>query len=252
MRIGVIGKGNVGTHLYKALSGKGIHEVSLVDSRNLEGIEEKFDLLILSVKDDAIREVASQLGNILPDFKGIVVHTSGSVEMETIKPFFKNIGVFYPLQTFKKDRELVYSEIPVFIEANGNETEKKLRELAEVFTDKIYQADSNRRKALHIGAVLSCNFVNFLFGEAEDILKENGYDFSVLYPLIRETLERTKEHSPKETQTGPAARGDFNVLNSHLELLDEKPNLHKIYRILSNSIYLKTTGKVVGNEQDRL
>lgn len=244
MKIGIIGKGNVGTHLNNALSEDASNNVCLINSRTFEGLEIDCDLLLICVKDDAIEGVAAEIARYIPDYQGTVAHTSGSVSMEILRSRFSNCGVLYPLQTFTKQRELNYAEIPVFIEAQTEESENLLRMAASSFTDKIYQADSEKRKALHVGAVLSCNFVNFLYGKAEEILKENGYDFSVLYPLIKETLERTRDKSPTETQTGPAARGDFNVINSHLEFLGDKPETERIYRLLTNSIYIGSKEKI--------
>ena len=238
MKIGIIGKGKVATHLKRALS-SGKDSVEMIDSRTLVGADGSHDLYLISVKDDAIGEVAEKLSDRIGGSECLVVHTSGSVPMQILAPLFRNYGVFYPLQSFTKERELDYNAIPVFIEASSKVTEERLRETASRFTEKIFNADSEQRKALHVAAVLACNFVNFLYGEAAEVLEDAGYNFSVLLPLIRETLERTESLDPRATQTGPAVRGDFNIVNDHLEFLKGKPGLQKAYDLLSELIYAK-------------
>jgi hypothetical protein len=37
-------------------------------------------------------------------------------------------------------------------------------------------------------------------------------------------------------QTGPAARGDVETMRRHLKLLDEYPDLQKMYKLFSSNI----------------
>ena len=238
MKIGIIGKGKVATHLERALA-VGKDSVEMIDSRTLESVDGSHDLYLISVKDDAIGEVAEKLSDRIGDSECLVAHTSGSVPMQILAPWFLNFGVFYPLQSFTKERELDYNVIPVFIEGSSKENEERLRETASRFTEKIFNADSEQRKALHVAAVLACNFVNFLYGEAAEVLEDAGYNFSVLLTLIRETLERAESLDPRAAQTGPAVRGDFNIVNEHLDFLKRKPGLQKVYELLSELIYEK-------------
>ena len=239
MKIGIIGEGKVGRHLLKALSGDIDSTVTLLNSRTLEGVDGSHDIYLITVKDDAIEEVAGRISEKIGKYEGFTAHTSGSTDAEILRPYFEYFGVFYPLQSFVDDRELNYKEIPVFLEASSEENYDVLKSVAEIFTEKIFPSDSSKRKSLHIAAVLACNFVNFLYGEAAEILEEAGYDFKVLYPLIKETLERTGDRHPREMQTGPAARGDLKIMASHVEFLNARPGTLTIYKILSNLIYEK-------------
>lgn len=237
MKIGIIGRGNVGAHLYKALDGK--VKCDLIDSRTLREVDGSHQIYLISVKDDAIRNVVENISKILPHFNGVVAHTSGSVGIDVFEPMFQNYGSLYPLQTFTKDKVLEYDSIPVFIEGNNPETESKLTELAAHLSHDIHIADSEKRKALHIAAVFACNFTNFLYGEASEILERVGFDFRILKPLVRETLEKLDGLSAAEAQTGPALRGDFKVIEAHKKHLDYKPATRELYDLLSESIYRK-------------
>ncbi|MGB8695383.1 DUF2520 domain-containing protein, partial [Acinetobacter sp.] len=63
-------------------------------------------------------------------------------------------------------------------------------------------------------------------------------DFSLLYPLILETTNKAVQHDPKQMQTGPAMRGDQNILNMHQQMLQDanRDDLKNIYRLMSQHI----------------
>ena len=236
-RINIIGRGNVATHLYKALKGKA--DCVIVNPHTLEELDNDADFSLISVSDSAISSVLQSL----PQLKGIVAHTSGSTDISVFKQTewegasaLHKCGVFYPLQTFSKEKEIIYSEIPLFIEAYTSECEKKLIDLGNLISDKTYPCDSTKRKHLHIASVFSCNFVNHLWALSYDYLQQNGLDFDMLLPLIRETVKKSQTGDPAECQTGPAVRGDMKIINSHLDALTGYPEMKRIYQILSESI----------------
>lgn len=241
-----IGAGNVATSLSKALIDAGF-EVAQIFSRTKESAEAlamylktsytteknkiaEADLYICSVKDDAIKDALSGI-----NFNNkIVVHTSGSSEMDILKPFTSHYGVLYPMQTFTIGKNVDWSQVPVFIEANSSYTTNELMLFAKAISSIVTEADSKRRKSLHIAAVLVCNFTNHLYAMADRLLKENNLEFKTMLPLITETVEKVKVISPKVAQTGPASRHDMKVVNDHLSLLSG--NDHKIYELISKAI----------------
>lgn len=206
--------------------------VTMVNSRTLEHLPDHSDIIIISVKDDAIQEVAGKI-------KGkasIIVHTSGSVSMDLLENCAENYGVLYPLQTFSKDKELEYNNIPFFIEGNSQATVNVLRQLTEKISPEIFEADSIKRKKLHIAAVFACNFSNHLVAIADQLLKEDDMDYRVLMPLLKETVKKLDMLSPDKAQTGPAIRKDKTVMAAHEEMLKSKPHWKSIYSLLSSSI----------------
>jgi len=231
MKISIIGQGNVAGHLVKALGEH--HEVVHVNSRTLTGFSSDAEICLIAVSDDAICEVASRL----PKFNGIMSHTSGSVPVSILRPYSQHPGVLYPLQTFSRQAKLDYSQIPVFIEATTTEDEDVLKAIAASFSSKVMQADSDRRRRLHIAAVFACNYVNRMWKIAADILAKDGIPFDYLFPLIEETAGKLHRLSPTEAQTGPAIRGDRNVVRQHQEWLHtHHPAFENIYTIIANNI----------------
>ncbi len=214
------------------LLAKKINAVAITDFKKLD-LEAA--IYIIAVKDDAIANVSKKLN--LKD--KIVVHTSGSVEMNILKNTSKNHGVFYPLQTFSKNKKVDFSSIPICIEANNKSTSTSLTYFANSISNHIQKVNSEQRKQIHLAAVFACNFSNHCYSIAENILKKNKISFNILQPLIEETANKIKYNSPSEMQTGPAIRGDKKTMNAHLKLLSKKKLLKEIYKLMSDDIAKK-------------
>ncbi|PWG81891.1 Rossmann-like and DUF2520 domain-containing protein, partial [Pararcticibacter amylolyticus] len=249
MKVVLIGSGNVATHLGYALAAAG-HDVIQVWSRTLEhaldlasvlsaAVTDSMnelspigDIYILSVPDDAIRDVAAAF----PFRDKLIVHTSGTTGLEILEGVSSMSGVFYPLQTFSKQKGVNFREIPVVVEGSSDELTETLLAFAESISGTVYAVDSEKRKVLHLAAVIACNFSNHLYALAEKILQEEQLDFNLIRPLIRETADKAMLFSPAEVQTGPARRKDMNTIRTHLSLLEKDENLYQIYRLLSEDI----------------
>jgi predicted short-subunit dehydrogenase-like oxidoreductase (DUF2520 family) len=187
----------------------------------------------VALKDSAFEEVLPQI-----NFQNkLLVHCSGSMPLSCLENYSENIGVFYPLQTFSKDREVDFAEIPVFVEANSPENEKKLVQMAEKISGRASVLNSEKRLNLHISAVFACNFVNHFYTIAAEVLKSKEIPFEVLNPLILETARKVQNLEPVLAQTGPAVRFDENVILKHLDALQEFPEFQKLYELVSECIY---------------
>ena len=222
----LVGKGNVATHLYTAFLKAEKINVKQISSRRLENITPA-DVTIIAVSDDVIAEVSSKIKNTF------VVHTSGSVALNDLKNN-SNKGVFYMLQTFSKEKEVDFSEVPFCLEATNEKEYLLLEKLAESIGKKIYPINSKQRKTLHVAAVFVNNFTNHLFKIGNDICEENNVPFEILQPLIKETALKIETLSPEKAQTGPAIRKDKETIKNHLNLLNKEQQ--EIYTILTKSI----------------
>jgi predicted short-subunit dehydrogenase-like oxidoreductase (DUF2520 family) len=100
----------------------------------------------------------------------------------------------------------------------------------------VRQINSLQRKHIHLAAVFACNFSNYMYSIANDILKADGISFDILNPLILECASKALDLNPREAQTGPAKRNDQNIIQHHLELLNNLPDYREIYEILSRQI----------------
>lgn len=245
LRVVIIGSGNVAQHLAKAITKSGHAALVQVYARHPEKLghllpDDKAvsefsaiidaDIYIISVTDDAIAVVSSQL-----TFEGrLVVHTSGSVALEQLDSKNRR-GVFYPLQTFSKSKEVDFKKIPLCLESEHVKDYVVLEALANALSETVYKIDSEQRRALHVAAVFVSNFSNHLYALGSEICKENNIPFSILNPLIAETADKVNTISPIQAQTGPAVRHDKKTIEKHLDFLKNE-NRKNIYTLLTNSI----------------
>jgi predicted short-subunit dehydrogenase-like oxidoreductase (DUF2520 family) len=229
MKIALIGKGRVATHMSRALLKAG-HDVTMCGGKSRTcPVPSDVEVVIISVKDDAISFVASEFA----DSSSLVLHTSGSISIEAIPATRR--GVIYPMQTFSMDREVDFRQVPLFLETSLPEDMSVLSQLASTISDIHMPMKGEQRKILHLAAVFSCNFVNHLFEISHDVLAEHSIPFRILFPLIQETVSKIQTLTPHEAQTGPALRWDETVMQGHIEKLgDSKRRL--IYQMLSESI----------------
>ena len=232
MRIALIGRGRVATHLLKALQLAG-HEVASINSRTLEDLPEKADLYVIAVKDSALQDVICQATKGRED--QLFVHTAGSMALDIFEGFCRHYGVLYPMQTFSKDQPVDFREIPLFVEASDAATLQRIKVLADSVSQHVYELSTADRRYLHLSAVFACNFVNHCYALAADVLAQKGLPFDVLLPLIDETARKVHQLHPIDAQTGPAIRDDQNVIRSQSALLQGTPQA--IYDLLSKSIH---------------
>ena len=240
----ILGAGNVAFHLFRAFSEAENTRVIQVYNHLEENLNyfkdytnttnrisdlKSADFYLLALKDDVIADVAHNL----KDLPGIVLHTSGAVSLNALENL-SNFGVFYPLQTFSKNKLVDFGEIPVCIEANSAENLEKIKKLALEITKNVREVNSEQRKALHLAAVFVNNFSNHLYTLGAEICEKNQVDFSILRPLIKETASKIESLAPKDAQTGPAIRNDQKTIEAHLRLLPKKNK--DIYSILTQSI----------------
>ncbi len=247
-----VGAGNLATNLAKALYRKGFRIVQIFSrteesarslalqveadyTTDLKELTGDAKLYIVSLKDAAFVELLPQIAE--GKEHALLVHTAGSIPMSVWEGHTQRYGAFYPMQTFSKQREVKFDEIPFFIEAKTAEDVDLLKAIAATLSDHVYEASSEQRKSLHLAAVFICNFTNHMYALAADLLEKYQLPFNVMLPLIDETARKVHELAPRDAQTGPAVRYDKNVIENHLAMLADLPALQEIYKLMSKSIH---------------
>ena len=261
MRIVMIGAGNLATNLGKALQNAG-HDIVQVYSRtwehaqqlatiiggaatdSLDNIVDTADVYIFSIKDSALSEVVPMVTKGRAE--KLMIHTAGSMPMSCFEGMAVHYGVFYPMQTFSKQRDVDFRIIPCFIEGNDDFSREKIRGLAESISGRVYEMPSADRRFLHLAAVWACNFVNHCYEVSSEVLEKHGIPFDVMLPLIDETAVKVHDMKPIDAQTGPAVRFDENVIRSQAALMRDNPILKDLYERLSMSIHLASQKHVKG------
>ena len=247
----IVGSGNLAEALARALAAKGM--LRQVYARNaarggrIAALAEvpwtddpgrivPADIYLIAVSDSAVAEVAERLP--LPA-SSVVAHTAGSVPLDAIPAAkYPRRASVYPLQTFTSGRAVDLGAVPLLVEGDGAGVAEETEEFAARLTRRVYRADSEQRRLVHLAGVFACNFTNALYGVGERIAARAGFSFDVLRELILLTAQKAVEAGhPADVQTGPAVRGDRQVQQSHLELLAGDERLRDIYRNLSDLIW---------------
>jgi predicted short-subunit dehydrogenase-like oxidoreductase (DUF2520 family) len=249
LKITFIGAGNVATQLAFAFKKKG-HQIQQIYSRsvlsaealankcnatyttNIATLQNDADLYIYAVKDSVLQDLILAM----PLCNGLHVHTAGSMPMQLFENKQSNYGVFYPFQTFSKNKEIDFEKLPLFIEANTEKNSDYLCEIGKNISEEVIFCSSEQRKALHLSGVFACNFTNHMYAIAEELLTQANIPFRLLYPLIAETCSKINNLQPKEAQTGPAVRNDIETIDKHLKALNNLPLEKEIYRLISKNI----------------
>ena len=250
-RIALLGAGNVATHLGKAWQQAGCTVVQVYSRTeqsaselatclgvpfviSLDEVCTDADIYVVAVKDAVLQELIPAL--VKGREAALFVHTAGSMPMAVWQGVAPRHGVLYPMQTFSKAREVDFTSVSFFVEANHQADKEALKELAGALSPKVYEATSAQRAYLHMAAVFACNFANHMYTLSARLLEKNGLPFDAMLPLIDETARKVHGLHPHDAQTGPAIRGDENVMGKHLAMLADEPEVKEIYRIISDSI----------------
>ena len=252
--ITILGAGNVGWHLAQAFYDKGLHidavynrswykakelsdQVNCAGVKRIDELPKTSNLYLLCVVDDAIELVANQLNDHLGSaHEAIIAHVSGNKSADVLQ-VFKHYGAFYPLQTFNRNRDAYFPQIPILINGIDKNTEQSLMSLAQQLSGDVRIVTNMSKRAAHLAAVIVNNFSHHLLYKAHQLMQEMGVEGDVLTPLIRETFERL--HDPDllfKTQTGPARRHDKGTIEDHLELIENDRHLKRIYKSITQSI----------------
>ena len=248
-KIVLVGAGNMATAIAYALK-EGCNTPVAVWSRTLESAAmlgdrvgcaftddlaslPAADIVIISVADSALRDVAAAVAQRYPD--ALLLHTAGSIPMETLhEAGATRYGVLYPMQTVNKNNVTSLRNITTFIEGCDDTVTAQIEKIALLVSEKVVYATSEQRCSLHVAAVFACNFPNAVYNMAYELMQRNGLPFDAMLPLIDEAARKVHRMTPLEAQTGPARRADNNVMNAHKAMLDSE--LANVYETLSNYI----------------
>lgn len=249
--VGIVGAGNVAHHLANAFDSAGLN-INFIASRNSESgkklaniysteylaLNTEFpptDLICICITDDSIKNVSDSFQT-----NSLVVHTSGSIPMNVLKNHDRH-GIFYPLQTFTKDKNVYWKEVPLLIESANSSDHELLLDLAKKISNRVDSVSSDQREKLHLAAVFSCNFTNHLWAFAQEYCDRYNVDFNLLLPLIQESSSKLLTNRAENIQTGPAIRKDIETISKHLHMLKKDPDYKKLYNLISQLIQDKHT-----------
>jgi predicted short-subunit dehydrogenase-like oxidoreductase (DUF2520 family) len=254
MDIVLIGSGNVATVLGRKSLAAG-HRIVQVYSRNsghanvlatrlgttstsyISSIERKADLMIIALRDDAVSYLVREIGEV----RSILVHTAGALSINEVQGSNKSFGVVYPLQSLRKEIEILPA-LPILIQGNNVNTTRQLKEFASSIAGSVTETDDETRLKYHLAATVVNNFTNHLYALAASFCEKENISFAVLQPLIEETAIRLRNTAPQKAQTGPSIRNDTITIQKHRDLLKKYPDILNFYNLFTSEIQKSVLG----------
>ena len=258
MNIAIIGSGNIATFFATKFFEGGHTIVQIISpthknaeslaatfncaySTDIQALSDLAELCILAVKDDVLKALLVQT-----NFKNkFLLHTAGSITLNDLAGASPNLGCIWCMYSINKNHLPERSNIPLIINATNNETLEKVKHLAACISTTVYHLSDEQKLTAHLAAVFANNFANHMFTIGQDILQQEGIPFSLLIPLIENTVEKLTYTSPDKLQTGPAIRNDNGTIAKHIELLETHDDYKTIYSLLTASIQKKHSQKQV-------
>lgn len=215
-------------------------EMNVNTYKNINGITDgEVDICFVAVPDT---EIANAVAHLSFE-KTVLVHTAGSMEIDVLKDHAADMAVLWPVYSISKNSIPDHRNIPTAWEASSAKAKRYINTMGHSITDNLFEAGIDKRKWLHLSAVIGNNFINHLVAICEQICKEQELPLDALTPILNQTFERLKGAKAKDVQTGPAMRGDTAVLDRQVTLLKSHPEWQKVYKALSSSIEKMYAGK---------
>ncbi|MGF1671866.1 MAG: Rossmann-like and DUF2520 domain-containing protein [Balneolaceae bacterium] len=272
----IIGMGALGRTLADALQNISVPIKSVVTSKKKEALSfsgmnpavyksvnelkiEEPAILFIAVPDDIIEKVASDIAAIKGvEWESVVItHCSGAQTsdfLDILKKRGASVAAFHPLQTFSMFSE-ADSFQDIFISIEGDQKAVHvLDNMARELGSKTLILSKEQKQKLHISAVFASNFLVAIMNAAENLADETGIDdsFSVLKPLVEQTLGNIYNGGTEKALSGPLVRGDTKTIKNHLELLKSKPRLRELYISAGLYILSELNGKSLPDQKIKI
>jgi predicted short-subunit dehydrogenase-like oxidoreductase (DUF2520 family) len=261
----IMGAGVVGTALAARLVRAGIpviglhgRQVELTDAaRAISGvvgstgeipdIMSESDIIIVSVRDERIREVAERLVNekrLRP--AQVVLHTSGANAAASVlaiaRPHVRAVGTLHPLVSFADPRVAIEHMREVAFGIEGDEPAKAFaKRLVRAMGARAVFLEAENLPLYHAGAVLASNYVVALADMAQRLLVTAGVPqdqaLPMLIPLLSSVVQNLAQVGLPAALTGPVERGDVSSVEQHLRVLEARaPDLLELYRLVGRDV----------------
>lgn len=217
----------------------------IVELKNWAGTEDR--LVLIAILDDEVENVAKHLSQRGVWQNKVVLHTSGVLNKEALKPLADKgafVGSFHPLQSFVGTEDgTVFKGITIGVEGDSVALETA-RQLADALLADYVEISSENKALYHASAVLAGNAAITLLSVAEELWEKaagSGTGFSAtMGPLLKSSIQNTLAFGPHAALTGPIERGDVGTLKTHFEAIANRlPHLLAFYgSITTETIHL--------------
>jgi predicted short-subunit dehydrogenase-like oxidoreductase (DUF2520 family) len=262
-RFSIVGAGRLGTMLGAALVRRGWTAVAIIDknvraareSRRIIGqgvattdfhrLAKAADIVVITVPDDAVGQVAGELARSGISWSGkTVFHASGLLPARVLEPLRKrgaHIASVHPVQSFpRKDAPpSIFKGITWGVEGDPAAV-AAAEDMVRGLRGNILLLSEKDKPLYHAACSLASNAMIALGWTASGMLGAAGIGekaaTGILSPLLQGTLQNVKDLGPEKALTGPILRGDAATVRQHLEALRDDPPAGGVYLVMGKQI----------------
>ncbi len=192
-----------------------------------------YTAVFLAVPDKAISATSTALSACLPASTPLI-HTSGATPAAAIDPSFQQIGVLWPIRSLQYGGlQLEWQDLPLVYFSPQAAFQEQLAEWASQLSQVTYCLADQPRAQLHLAAVFSNNFTNYLCHVAHAICAKHQLPFEAILPIIQHAFTTLSSADPILRQSGAAVRRDHSSMQAHQQLLSDEPAWQALYEQLS-------------------
>jgi predicted short-subunit dehydrogenase-like oxidoreductase (DUF2520 family) len=205
------------------------------------------DVIIISVRDERVPEVAQRLvreNRLRPSH--VLLHTSGANPAKNVlagaRPHVRAVGTLHPLVSFADPRLAVEEIQQVAFGIEGDEPAKAAaKRIVRALGARAVFLDSESLPLYHAGAVMASNYVVALADMAQTLLVKAGVPqdqaLPALIPLLESVVHNLAQLGLPGALTGPVERGDVSSVEQHLQILESRaPQLLELYRLVGRDV----------------
>lgn len=193
------------------------------------------DVILLSVPDDALKNVAQKLakfaaaGSSKKSRTKIILHTSGALDHRVLAPLARRgaaTGSMHPMQTFS-GRNAPRLDGVIFSIEGAPAARATAQEIARSLGGTPVIISANDKPAYHASGTIVAGHALSLVESATQTLMKIGFTRNranqALLPLIRQMLDNYESLGPHAAWTGPLSRGDYATISKHVRALRRFP-----------------------------
>ncbi len=221
----IVGPGRAGGSFASALQRAGWRlDAILGRGANLTDLAHTSEVILLTVPDDHIAEVAAAIGV----GEAAIVHVSGAKGLDVLGPHTRRASIHplvsLPDATTGAARLLEGGTFAVAGDTIANR-------IVAVLGGRAIEVADESRSRYHATAAIAANHLVVLCAQVERLADGLGIPVDAYWDLMATTLDNVRAAGAVSSLTGPAARGDVSTLKAHLEALP--PDEHDLYRTLA-------------------
>ncbi len=246
MKISIIGSGNVAHFFSRFFIEKGILVSEILSRNTITGkelasichatfiqneseLDTTVDAILLAVPDDVLDHYNFTTA-------ATVIHCSGSLDSFILKKYSNHVGNIWPIFSISNATSLHAQNIPLVLQHSTEQAQSHVKILANCISNQTQEMTLQQKQASHIAATISNNFSNHLYSIAYEICQQHQLPFSMLLPMLQQSVAQLQVATPLQNQTGPAIRKDENTIETHRQFLKQNTAWLELYNTFTTLI----------------